>query len=94
MVALRAKLVKIWLEVKQWSVLSLGKGYYEVTFAFAEDMRGVRALGTLNLNPGSLKLFSWTRDFNLSMQNNTFSQVRIQVFSGVLEAYDTLFHRK
>lgn len=53
----------IWYDMKnQWVFfslsLSLTKGYYEFMFVSAEDIRRVRASGTLNLNPSSLKLFS------------------------------------
>ncbi|XP_058733228.1 uncharacterized protein LOC131604829 [Vicia villosa] len=85
-VALRTKLAKIWSEIKQWGVLSLGKGYYEFTFACAEDMRRVRASGTLNLNPGSLKLFAWSRDFNPAVQNNTSALVWVRFF-GLSQEY-------
>ncbi|XP_058768636.1 uncharacterized protein LOC131642405 [Vicia villosa] len=37
--ALKEKLSTSWSEVKNWGMLSLGKGYYEFTFATTEDMR-------------------------------------------------------
>ncbi|CAI8584995.1 unnamed protein product [Vicia faba] len=61
-------LQKFGADVKNWRVLSLGKGYYQFNFASAEDVRRFRASGTLNLNPGYLKLFSWSKDFNLASQ--------------------------
>ncbi|XP_058762536.1 uncharacterized protein LOC131635916 [Vicia villosa] len=43
-------------------------------------MRRVRAAGSISLNPGSLKLFAWTRDFNQALQNNTSAQVWVRFF--------------
>ncbi|XP_058783725.1 uncharacterized protein LOC131658450 [Vicia villosa] len=43
-------------------------------------MRKVRTLGAISLNPGSLKLFAWTRDFNPSVQNNTSAQVWVRFY--------------
>ncbi|XP_058742479.1 uncharacterized protein LOC131614970 [Vicia villosa] len=85
-VALRKKLSSLWPNVKNWGVLSLGRGYYEFTFANAEDMRSVRASGSISLSPGSLKLFAWTRDFNPASQNNTTAQVWVRFF-GLSQEY-------
>ncbi|XP_058761211.1 uncharacterized protein LOC131634557 [Vicia villosa] len=84
--ALKDKLALSWSEVKNWGMLSLGKGYYEFNFASPEDMRRVRAFGAINLNPGSLKLFAWTKDFNPSLQCNTSAQVWIRLF-GLSQEY-------
>jgi len=40
-----------------WSLMSLGRGYFEFFFAFESDMRSVWAMGTINLKPGVLRLF-------------------------------------
>ncbi|XP_058783904.1 uncharacterized protein LOC131658651 [Vicia villosa] len=84
--ALKEKLSKSWSEVKNWGMLSLGKGYYEFTFANTEDMQKVRACGSISLNPGSLKLFAWTKDFNPALQCNTSAQVWIRLF-GLSQEY-------
>ncbi|XP_058741655.1 uncharacterized protein LOC131614043 [Vicia villosa] len=85
-VALRSKLSALEPDVKCWGFLSLGKGYYEFTFSSTEDMRRVRASGSISLNPGILKLFAWTRDFNPSLQNNTSAQVWVRFF-GLSQEY-------
>ncbi|XP_058765590.1 uncharacterized protein LOC131639102 [Vicia villosa] len=84
--ALKEKLAISWSEVRNWGMLSLGKGYYEFNFASPDDMRRVRAFGTINLNPGSLKLFAWTKDFNPALQSNTSAQVWIRLF-GLSQEY-------
>lgn len=38
----------MWSNMKNWGVLSLGKGYYECNFSSVEDMRRVRASGSVN----------------------------------------------
>ncbi|XP_058746952.1 uncharacterized protein LOC131619931 [Vicia villosa] len=84
--AMRKKLSSLWPNLKNWGVLSLGKGYYEFTFANTEDMRNVRASGSISLSPGTLKLFAWTRDFNPASQNNTTAQVWVRFF-GLSQEY-------
>ncbi|CAI8600031.1 unnamed protein product [Vicia faba] len=84
--AIRVKLSKIWPEVKNWGMLFLGKGYYELTFSSAEDMRRVRAPGSINLSPGTMKLFAQTKDFNPSLQHNTVAQVWVRFF-GISQEY-------
>ncbi|XP_058783566.1 uncharacterized protein LOC131658271 [Vicia villosa] len=49
-------------------------------------MRRVRASGAISLNPGSLKLFAWTKDFNPSLQSNTSAQVWVRFF-GLSQEY-------
>ncbi|XP_058776586.1 uncharacterized protein LOC131650900 [Vicia villosa] len=49
-------------------------------------MRRVRASGAINLHPGSLKLFAWTKDFNPSLQSNTSAQVWVRFF-GLSQEY-------
>lgn len=77
--AIRVKLTSIWPDVKNWGILSLGKGIYELTFSNAQDMRRVGASGSIN-NPGKLKLFAWSKDFNPSLQHNTVAQVWVKFF--------------
>lgn len=60
------KISSLWSNLKNWGMLLFGKGFYEFTFYFVEDMRWVRTHGSLNLNPGTLKLFAWSKDFNPS----------------------------
>jgi len=38
-------------------MLSLGREYYEFSFATYEDFRAISALGTVNLKPGVTRLF-------------------------------------
>jgi hypothetical protein len=50
---------------------------------------GVISLGKgffSNLNPGLLKLFAWTRDFNPKLQHNTSVQVWVKIF-GLSQEY-------
>ena len=61
-------------------MLSLGRGFYEFFFASQEDMRSVWAAGTVNLNPGLLRFFEWTKDFNMHTQRQTHTQVWIRLW--------------
>jgi len=62
---IQLKLQHQWKIQVEWSMRSQGRGYYEFTFASEHDMRMVWALGTMNLKPGALRLFEWTKDFNM-----------------------------
>jgi hypothetical protein len=85
-VALKAKLALIWKDLSRWGVISLGKGYFEFTFSSLEDVRRVRSIPSWNLNPGMLKFFAWTKDFNPRSQHNTSVQVWVKIF-GLSQEY-------
>jgi len=76
---IQQKLQKQWKTSAPWSLLSLGRGYFEFFFTSESDMRSVWAMGTVNLKPGLLCLFEWTRDFNMHKQKNTHAQVWIRL---------------
>lgn len=70
-----------YLEIYQKiGVTSLIKGFYEFLFSSIEDMLIVRALDVINMALTMLKIFSWTRDFNLNLQQESTTQVWIQIF--------------
>lgn len=73
-----AKLQQLWKIKGPWHMTPLGRGFYEFFFASQEDMRTVWAAGTNNLKPGVLRLFEWTKDFNLHTQRQTHTQVWIR----------------
>jgi hypothetical protein len=60
---------------------SIGKGYYELAFSSIEDMKRVRSTALWNLNPGILKLFAWSKDFNPSAQKLSSAQVWLKIYS-------------
>ena len=83
---LRAKLTVMWKSLGQWGVSSIGRGFYEFTFSSIKDLKRVRSVGSWALNPGMLKLFTWTKDFNPTMQQQTTAQVWIRIF-GLSQEY-------
>jgi hypothetical protein len=85
-VALKEKLSMIWKGFSKWGIISLGKGYFEFTFSTLEDVRRVRSIPSWNINPGLLKLFAWTKDFNPKSQRNTSAQVWVKFF-GLSQEY-------
>ncbi|KAK2357455.1 hypothetical protein QL285_094721 [Trifolium repens] len=85
-VALKEKLSLIWKDFSKWGVISLGKGFFEFTFSTLEDVRRVRSIPSWNINPGMLKLFAWTKDFNPKLQHNTSAQVWVKFF-GLSQEY-------
>ncbi|KAF1888014.1 hypothetical protein Lal_00024025 [Lupinus albus] len=51
---LKGKLLSLWGMIGKWSMISLGKGFYEFSFDSVEDMRSVCAIGSWNLKPGGI----------------------------------------
>lgn len=74
-VALREKLKPLWKNLSPWGVTSIEKGFYEFVFSSIEEARRVRSVGSWLLNPGLLKLFSWSKDFKPKLQQNNYVQV-------------------
>ncbi|MCH97558.1 hypothetical protein A2U01_0018553, partial [Trifolium medium] len=85
-VALKDKLALLWKDLGRWGMLSLGKDYYEFAFSSLEDVRRVRSIASWSLNPGILKLFAWTKDFNPRTQQNCSAQVWVR-FYGLSQEY-------
>ncbi|MCI39533.1 F-box family protein, partial [Trifolium medium] len=73
--ALKNTLSSLWKDLSDWGVSSLGKSFYEFAFSILEDVRRVRSIASWNLNPGLLKLFAWSKDFNPRVQQNVSAQV-------------------
>jgi len=85
-VALREKLLLVWKGLNRWGITSIGKGYYELAFSSIEDLKRVRSASSWNLNPGVLKLFTWTRDFSPSVQKLSTAQVWLKIY-GLAQEY-------
>lgn len=77
---LRAKLLCLWKPIEKWRVVPLGKGFYEFSFALAEDLRSVWDASAWNLQPGILRLSQWSLDFNPSNQKITHAQCWIRIY--------------
>jgi len=73
------KLQQLWTNIGPWKMTPLGKGYFEFAFASYDDMRSVWAKGTLNLKPGLLRIFEWSKDFSARTQRQTHAQVWIRL---------------
>jgi len=67
-------------------IQSIDKGYYEISFSSIGDMERVRSAGSWNLNPGVLKLFTWSKDFNPSVQKLSTTQVWLKIH-GLAQEY-------
>jgi hypothetical protein len=79
-VALRTKLDLMWKSIGRRGITSLGKGFFFNSFFPLLRMLSVRAVNSWKLNHGFLKLFPWTKDFNPSLQKQSFAQVWMRVF--------------
>lgn len=84
--SLKAKLSPLWKSIGKWGVTSIGKGYYEFSFSSLEDVQRVRYVGSWNFNPGLLKLFTWTKEFNPNTQQQSSAQVWLRMY-GLSQEY-------
>jgi hypothetical protein len=84
--SVRSKLAVLWRTLGRWGVTSIGKGFYEFFFSSIEDMHRVRSVGSWSLNPGILKLFTWSKDFSPSLQQQATMQVWIRIY-GLAQEY-------
>ena len=73
------KLQQHWTNIRPWKMTPLGEGYIEFAFASYEDLRSIWAKGTLNLKPGLLQLFEWSKDFSARTQRQTHAHVWIRL---------------
>lgn len=77
---LRAKLSTLWKDLSKWGISFIGKGFYSLTFSCLEDVKRVRSIASWNLNPGVMKFFTWTKDFDPNLQNSTSAQVWVRIY--------------
>ncbi|MCI06218.1 pectin acetylesterase [Trifolium medium] len=82
----RSKLAPGWKSLAKWEITSLGKSFYEFSFSSLEDVQTVRSVGSWNLSPGLLKLFTWSKDFNPNIQHQTTAQVWVRIY-GLSQEY-------
>ncbi|AET05378.1 DUF4283 domain protein [Medicago truncatula] len=78
-VALKNRLSTLWKSIGRWGVTSVDKGYYEFVFSSVENVRRVRAINSWDLNPGFLKLFTWSKDFHPSTLKQSTAQVWVKI---------------
>ncbi|XP_019435165.1 PREDICTED: uncharacterized protein LOC109341678 [Lupinus angustifolius] len=71
--------------IGSWSMISLGRGFYDFSFSSVEDMRTVCAVGSWSLKPGFLRLSLWTPDFNPNLQKMSHSQCWVRILGLPLE---------
>lgn len=83
---LSSKLLVLWNKLGPWHITSSGKGFFEFSFSSLEDLRRVLAVGLWNLDSRSLRVFSWTKDFNPSSLKQSTAQVWVRFF-GFLQEY-------
>lgn len=77
--ALKLKLEGLWPTLKNWSVIPLGKGFFEFKFNNVEDMRKVWAMGVVSLKPGFLRFYCWSKDFTPHNQTQTHAQIWVRL---------------
>ncbi|KAF1880119.1 hypothetical protein Lal_00022248 [Lupinus albus] len=82
---LKFKLHSLWLMIGKWNMISLGRGFYDFSFASLEDMRMVCSVGSWSLKPGILRLSLWSPNFNPNKQKMSHSQCWIKLMGLPLE---------
>ncbi|XP_045802224.1 uncharacterized protein LOC123895782 [Trifolium pratense] len=76
---LKERILKFWKTNEQWSMVSLGKGYFEFIFSSLDDLSVVRSIGFWNLSSGLLRTFAWSADFNPFTVQPTNAQIWIRI---------------
>jgi len=76
---IESRLQRLWKTAGAWRMMSLGRGFYEFFFASEMDIRTVWVACTVNLKLGVLRLFEWSKDFNMHTQRNSHAQVWIRL---------------
>ncbi|XP_019433032.1 PREDICTED: uncharacterized protein LOC109339940, partial [Lupinus angustifolius] len=76
---MKDKLSTMWSMIRKWSLVSLGKGYYEFAFSSIEDMRSVCSVGSWSLKPGFFRIFLWTTDFNPNLQKLSHTRCWVKI---------------
>jgi len=77
--ALKAKLQHLWPQLKNWNIIPLGKGFFEFNFQSLEDMKKIWSIGAVNLQPGLMRFFCWTKDFTPKAQAQTHTQIWVRL---------------
>jgi len=76
---LKMKLNNLWPNLRNWNLTPLGKGFFELNFNYVDDMQRIWALGVVNLKPGFLCFYRWSRDFTPQAQAQTHAQIRVRL---------------
>jgi len=77
--ALKSKLNNLWPQLQNWNLIPLGKGFFEFNFNSLDDMRKIWAIGVVNLKPGFIRFYCWTKDFTPKAQTQTHAQIWVRL---------------
>lgn len=91
--ALKARLIKQWPQLQNWNLTPLGKWFYELNFSSIKEMQRIWALGNVNLKPGFMRFYRWTKDFAPHAQTQTHAQIWVRFMNLPQEYWEkqTLF---
>lgn len=85
---LENKLTQIWGIQCNWSLVPLGRGYYNIQFANTLDKDRILDRRVWTLRPGSLRLQRWVRGFNPYKVNSSLAQVWVRIYEIPMEFFD------
>lgn len=74
-----SRISSFWHLADNWSMDSLGKGFFEFHFSSMADLTCILAQGSFNLNPGVLCLLAWTPDFDPFSSKQTTAQCWVRL---------------
>lgn len=77
--SLKQKLSGLWPDMHNWNLTPLGKGFFDFNFSSIEDMHRVWALRVVNMKPGFLRFYCWTKDFKPQAQMQTHAQIWVRL---------------
>lgn len=77
--ALKQKLEGFWPHLKPWSITPLSRGYFKFNFHSIEEMKKVWVFGAVQLKPGILRFFCWSKDFDPQNQIQSHAQLWVRL---------------
>jgi len=91
--ALKVKLSNQWPHLQNWSLIPLGKGFFEFNFSSIGEMQKIWSLGMVNLKPGLMRFYCWSKDFAPQAQTQTHTQIWVRFMNLPQEYWEkqTLF---
>ncbi|KAL8474400.1 hypothetical protein ACS0TY_031028 [Phlomoides rotata] len=82
---LEARLSDLWKLNSRWSMVHLGKGYYNIMIDNLEDRDRIFRRRTWSIKPGFMRLMPWVPNFDPYNVNTSVAQVWIRLFQLPLE---------
>ncbi|XP_057791123.1 uncharacterized protein LOC131008250 [Salvia miltiorrhiza] len=82
---LKRELNEIWKVEKEWQLIPMGKSFYTIKFATAEDTAAAQTNTAWDLSFGTIRLRQWVRFFDPYMEISSLCEVWMRIYHLPLE---------